>query len=478
MRDHLSFNNFKKMKMRSSSLRSSTDESDAGSRPPSYEGLYQGVRRTQRQVLVSLLLLSLSRRNPESFVVRRTSNFRMRTNHSLKVFTERNLQLSNVRRMLATTTMTRTTSRRYTHSPLQDSLQGQDGDHDGWKSGNVYRDLDILEREIKASTAQSNLEHANRIERLEGFAKERRPLIPFCVKQCLLPLLGGLALSRLPHVKMPQCKRGVKVFTSLVDVQFWMVFVITPLCLLALKLMSTTRRESLDSMPEALASLDEETRALSFLTILEWEDPRTSCKDHELFLLEYWASAIVGTAVAGCFLGATRLSADRVVIKQWWTLARLITKLGALASLHQYPNQLYALQRSSQPRPLSFFTHTMQYLVTSMTVFAPIGVASDLGNIFYNMSRHSLVSLFSTISLLITGTSLRMIVRKRKGDDRNELRKLKKPSIVDKLVFAFLSCVIWKRSIFLCLGEGRQVRSLLFVRAFKFCLIGMVSIIG
>jgi hypothetical protein len=308
-----------------------------------------------------------------------------------------------------------------------------DSQGDDWEAGDVYQDLGLLETAINYSNAEQNLEHMERMETLQHFAKQRRPLIPDVRKFVLTPVALALVLSVL--LQNQKTKVAARMITACFDLHFWTATIASPLLLLLVKKMTAPPPEP---MPEEMVGLEPQYLP-SIIT--DWEDPDVSCKDHALFLLEYWSSSVVGMALVG-LLGRLIKFPNHRVVWLWFSSAQLLTRLAAIASLHQYPKQLYGLQRSKQPRPLNLFPALLQPLVRNVFMLAPFGMASDLAKILVHLKKESLVSLYVTISLLMFGTSLRMV-----NQDPTSFGKLKEKSFPGKLLYTAAISAIWRKPL-------------------------------
>lgn len=306
-------------------------------------------------------------------------------------------------------------------------------ERDDWEAGDVYKDLDVLETAINYSNADQNLVHMERMETLQHFAKQRRPLIPDVRNFVLTPVALALVLSVL--LQNQKTKVAARMITACFDLHFWTAMIVSPLLLTLAKKMTALPAEP---MPEEMVGLNPD-----FLPsiITDWEDSDVSCKDHTLFLLEYWSSSVVGMALVGLLSRFIKFPSHRVVWL-WFSCAQLLTRLAAIASLHQYPKQLYELQRSKQPRPLGLFPTLLQPLVRNVFMLAPFGMASDLAKILVHLQKESLVSLYVTISLLTFGTSLRMV-----NQDPLSFGKLKDKSFPGKLLYAAAVSAIWRKPL-------------------------------
>jgi len=142
------------------------------------------------------------------------------------------------------------------------------------------------------------------------------------------------------------------------------------------------------------------------------------CNDFILCLLENWISSVFATALLGITLLATTrrtlltplvppfrsmgcggssipaalaslsaLSSSATSLSPLHNTAKfttllytiqLVTRMASFASLHQYPELNYELQRRNQPRPIPLFPYIMQTAVNTITRIVPWGLACDL----------------------------------------------------------------------------------------------------
>lgn len=275
-----------------------------------------------------------------------------------------------------------------------------------WKVGNVYEDLDRLQREITISNAEQHLRQVQDRERLDTFATNRRPIHGDVRQFVVAPLILSLCVSMLS--KFSRTTWLSQVFTSFFDLHLILIMVAPMLLLVA-------KRKSLPPplpRPLELKGLDSEYYRF---VVTDWEDPKTSCRDVVLCLLENWTSAVVGPAILYILLPLFKSSTTRGVSV---ATCQLITRLGAIAALHQYPKLLYQLQRRHQPRPMDRYTMRLQQLVWLALSLAPLGIASDLTKLWSQLSA-KLVALLISLGLipyakhrLIRGTIPRPLTRR------------------------------------------------------------------
>jgi hypothetical protein len=273
-----------------------------------------------------------------------------------------------------------------------------------WKVGNVYDDLDRLQQEIAISQAEQHLRQVEDRERLDTFAAQRRPIQRDVRRFLLAPLFLSVCLTLVKRSHLARFNHFV------FNLHFYMTVVAAPMVLLLEKCRSLPPPPP---PPKELTGLDPDYYRF---VVTDWEDPKTSCRDHVLCLLENWTSAVVGPALLICIyylLPRTVNSCVKLAI----AASQLITRLGAIAALNQYPKLLFQLRRRHQPRPMDRYTMRLQQLTRLALVAAPFGVASDLAQVM-NQLPSRLVASFLGIGLtrfcnyhLWRGTSPRPLTR-------------------------------------------------------------------
>ncbi len=271
-----------------------------------------------------------------------------------------------------------------------DNHVDNDYDDDDWNVGNVYNDLDLLKREIAKSNAEQHLRQVEDRERLDTFAQNRHPLHRNVRRFVLLPLLLSIVLSIMTT---SSSRFGIlsRIFTGIFDFHFMVIMVAAPMLLLMAKRNSMPPPPPL---PTELRGLDPEYYRF---VVTDWQDPKTSCSNVVLCLLENWTSAVIGPAIAlSCLLPFARKGKG---IMLTMAICQFITRLGAIAALHQYPKLLYQLRRFHQPRPLDRFTMRLQQLVGLALSLAPLGVASDLSKVWSQLP-FKLVASFVSVGLI------------------------------------------------------------------------------
>jgi hypothetical protein len=254
------------------------------------------------------------------------------------------------------TCLSSTTSSRSRSTSLQEGFE--------WQAGYVYQDLDRLEQAINISNAQQNLAHAERIETMDTFAQQRRPIASDLKQFILAPFGLSLAFAALRKSPLSRLPAAVRIDLAL-DVHFWSLVVVAPLLFFLFQLRRTMTTES-DDIPSELQGLDP--AYYRFLTTTDWENPKTSCRDYVKCLVEQWTSAVVGMALTGPILPTS-----------WRLQVQILTRLAAAAAVHQYPKLLFQLNRKQQPRPLAGRVWAMQLLLGCQIM--PWAVALDLSRL-------------------------------------------------------------------------------------------------
>jgi hypothetical protein len=244
-----------------------------------------------------------------------------------------------------------------------DDDEFDDNEYYEWQVGNVYDDIEKLSQTIQILQAEDHLQQVQRRDMLDNFAAQRRPIRHDFQKFVLGPWALALIMASTKNVRLTaMLQRGL-------DVQFWSTVVVAPIVWLLAK-----RRSPFVPMPEELERIDPEYR--HFVThLVDWEDSRTSCRDYVLSLLENWSSSVAGTALLGASLLCTKQRHASVPL----AILQLLTRFGAVASLHQFPKLLYDLRR--QPRPLERHTFRMQRLTRFVLSVTPMAIASDLSKL-------------------------------------------------------------------------------------------------
>jgi len=271
------------------------------------------------------------------------------------------------------------------HRPirLQSSNQAQ-GFEEAWQAGDVYQDLALLEQAIALSNAQQDLQHKERIETLDHFAQQRRPIAADIFRYLVAPCILALAVAAL--YKKNLLTPLTAVLGKALDLHFWSLVVAAPTLLL---FVSSQRRKIKRDMPSELDGLDPEY--YRFLTMTDWEDPKTSCRNYIMCLAEQWTSAVLGIALLGPLIPA-----------HWRQRIQIVLRLAAMAALYQYPKLLFQLTRRQQARPLPGRVWVTQLLVTCQQT--PWFVALDVARLLAACQWSTLGTMLAVVGL--AGTAI------------------------------------------------------------------------
>ncbi|CAJ1930277.1 unnamed protein product [Cylindrotheca closterium] len=196
-------------------------------------------------------------------------------------------------------------------------------------------------------------------------------------------------------------------------------------------------------MPQELKRLDPDY--LPFIT-KKWVEPENNCQDYVQFLLEYWASAVLGVAMMGIGV-SMKLVPSTAIVRFWMSFVQPIARLGTIASIHQFQGQIFKLLRSQQPKPIGFFPWAMRFLVSRTVAVTPLVVSFDLARAFFHLQRDGLVALYMSIVALFVGTVVRMDQKGRDG-----FQMLEKRSSWTKVLHSFAVVAFWTKP----LGNLRQ----------------------
>ena len=315
---------------------------------------------------------------------------------------------------------------RMRHSMAEDDVG------DSWQAGDVYRDLELLEQGIRLANADVNLMQTERLDLLRYMAQSRRPLLPDVQRYLFLPLSAAILLNRF-------CLPQTNVLLRFSTVQFWTTMVVAPIMLLITKRLS---KPPPDPMPRELEGLALDCLSLS--TATDWEPPETSCQDSVLVLLEYWTSAVSLMALVGTVRVVAALSPSfrSSIMGCWMGVLQCVTRLAAVAAIHQNPQQLYLIQRPTQARPLTFFTSLLQQLISSIMFFLPLGFSMDVYAILGMIPNEAGTALYSTLFVGAVGTWLRLKEQERCHQEEGGVPQLQKLKPRTRWLYGIASLII------------------------------------
>ncbi len=245
-----------------------------------------------------------------------------------------------------------------------------------WKAGDWESDLQALESAVALSNAPTDLAQTERLELLDEFARQRRDLIPDVGKYVVRPCAYAAALLLASKSSSKTSRKLVSGLIQSMNLCFWAFTVWIPL---------------------ALHHLAMKPRKIEKRRKSEWEaeyiNPEEDCRDYARCLLENWAYTIYPSALLFCFSllsqvfniygpKKVRLSFGDEQNLIVWRVATafliLMTRLGAAASIQQFPIYLYQLRKDLQKGPVPWFQYVLSILIRSSMFFLPLGFATDL----------------------------------------------------------------------------------------------------
>jgi len=291
----------------------------------------------------------------------------------------------------------------------------ESNDNNKWQANNYKRDKQLLQAAISKHNAISNLQQLQRKYILDyGFACNKRPLVhDVLANVCKIGLFawfmssvsGCNAFSNIKGVMQALNKTTsllsklhlltTSIIISISTIHYWAVCVTLPLLLLALvkydKLGASSR--TLDEYFKPPQSTDDAPSF--FYTVDASKKKRSKDKDTGNFvlcLLDNWSSSVIMTFSLGLYsMLISLIKNQRVGITSGHnsinTITRLITRIGAAASLYQYPSLSFELRRKDQPRPLCRQTLYMQKAVKMFLYWLPLCIASDLASLLLQGTR-------------------------------------------------------------------------------------------
>ena len=325
-----------------------------------------------------------------------------------------------------------------------------------WNASDYENDYELLKIAMTKQSATTNLHQQRRKYTLDyGFARNRRPLFRDLLTTTLkittstvllvsgnqrMGVSGGVAVSSrggydITSLLQAWSWRQVHILATnsihtISMLYHWIMCMTLPLVLLTLikldKLgpMARTLEVWKQSSSLSSSSLEVEDVPSFFYTRTQQQKKTRRDKDtsnYVLCLLENWSSAVVVDfvrrlsfmLVASSIGRRRRCSTDSID-----TCVRLLVRLGAVASLHQYPSLLFELYRDDQPRPLCRSTSYMQRAVKLLFNLLPIAVSSDLamllgkkGTSFFGGAGTLIASSLSILSPWCHLIALSRIVR-------------------------------------------------------------------
>eukprot|EP00536_Pseudo-nitzschia_multiseries_P014635 jgi/Psemu1/215397/e_gw1.743.24.1 len=338
--------------------------------------------------------------------------------------------------------------------------------HDG--TSDVYEDLENLERAIRLENSEFKLKHEILKEKVDFIDQSKREVIPDALRFLIVPLAYAFGLFKMASSNRAILRTMSRSATKVMDLHFWIFVVWSPILLNAMKRVS---KPPPNPVPDELATVDMESVPVGYWasSAFDWEDPKEDCNDSVLFLTEYWTSAVNGMVylqilkwiatmaarrTAGAGIGSIFQSSSLML---WLSCAQALTRIGAVVSLHQYPEKMYDFERSQLTQPVAFFPVLMWKLLRVMMLLAPLGVISDFSKVLLHLPKEAIYPLYGSIAILLYGTWARMQESVSKNKDPLSPTRLKPPKPLAKLAYSLGYFVLWRKQ-FRMLGLEQKLK--------------------
>ena len=268
-------------------------------------------------------------------------------------------------------------------------METEEEEYEEWQAGNLRLDLQHLRSAVAKANADTDLDQKERMHLLDEFARQRREVLPDVNKYVLRPLVAALVLMLTASVSvsvssmsnggggaqffnpMKIVKHQSRSFLRLMNASYYISMAVP------LMMYHYAKKSQGSIKPEQIESLLD----------LENSDPNTDCSNYSFCLLENWASSIYPSAILQCLIMASCLYNNHILESKGVnlilssfgiSLSRLLTRLGAAASLHQFPKLLYELRRSNQPRPIESLPTRLNKVIDAYLWMLPMGFAADV----------------------------------------------------------------------------------------------------
>ena len=286
-----------------------------------------------------------------------------------------------------------------------------DEEYDDWEVGDPQKDLNVLKAAYAKSRAKDERDEIDRMDLLDEYARQRKSVRTALNRYIAGPLLFAATLANLFLKSSPTSSlRSIIVGLFAVNAaHFWTAIVLSPITMLESKRRSDAKM---------LKEFPVESEYPKWHP--DYEDPKRTCKDHILCLMENWVSAICGSATSG--LLAAFLGIHSVIVRSRWpnstlaaesinkgfslriilvmtVISQLLTRLGAVASLKQFPVLRYQLKKEQEIEPLGRYQHMLWPRAENIRNTLPMGIAFDLVALLLVLSiRHSALSTPASLS--------------------------------------------------------------------------------
>ena len=320
-----------------------------------------------------------------------------------------------------------------------------------WTADNFERDYKLLETALAKQNSLSSLQQLQRKYALNhGFP--RRPL--FSDLFSLIANIGSWSALLITCTKMGTggwaalnesipLWRKVCILTktclmTMTNFHYWIVVLSMPLFLLAWK--KSEEKSENNVTNGSMHNLKQSRRGLihkilgrfgpsALILDAYYKDPRRQTipnffyskesvkksmkrdtQDFVLCLLENWSYAVAVSFIWNTLIAKSSLTTktkfQTILFQSQFlpTLSRVITRVGAVAAIHQYPSLLFELRRKDQPRPICRPTSIMQWATCSLLRWMSLGISADLAVLSVSCSRKQLRHISNSYTWFVLST--------------------------------------------------------------------------
>lgn len=283
---------------------------------------------------------------------------------------------------------------RISHKRLLFSSETLEG-YEEWESGNVFEDLDRLERAIAFANADEDLAQKERLEMLDSIAANKRLIYPDLESNVLKPMIISFWLAGLMKITLKSFPMLTRTINLASDLHFALCVVGAPILLYVSKALFKPKA-SKEEIPRELRGIDQSY--LRFVTSKDFQDPQKSCRDHVQCILEQWISAIAGVIMLNTYNKLFQ-RLDYLNSLPFCIELQLINRLAAMLSLHQYPKLWFQLTRSGQPRPVTWEVWATQAIIPVQII--PYSLVPDMARIWVKYSWATLAGISLSVTTVL-----------------------------------------------------------------------------
>lgn len=248
-----------------------------------------------------------------------------------------------------------------------------------WEAGDWESDLKALESAVALCNASTDLAQKERLDLLDYFALQRRDLIPDVIHFIIRPIVMAWALVLASTTTSNHCgtiRTLSRLLMVVSNVHFWTMCLFIP----------TFHNILMKGKPLQRRRKNEWE--------MEYIDPRDDTSHSPRCLLENWALSYTPMALFGVAIALVyRMPSHKIIpfaikhgfkdaIPLAWMLAQLLTRLGSVASMHQFPKYVYDLQRERIRGPMPLLVACLCSLKMLSMSMLPIGFAADVCQLY------------------------------------------------------------------------------------------------